>query len=73
MLGWQYNEKLIKDYYTNHAEDMGRMCAEMLYAAPKAYSDFIVGFMKTVMEKENGRADRRGPSEEGVSPNGAGE
>ena len=72
MFGWDYNEKILKDYLTNHAQDMGRLCAEILYAAPKAYSDFIVGFTRVIWEKEHGSTDRRRPSEEGINTDGAG-
>jgi translation initiation factor 2 alpha subunit (eIF-2alpha) len=71
MFSWEYNEKMLKLYFNKHAEDMGRLCAELLYTTPKAYSDFFVGFTKAVMEKENVSAERRRPSEEGSDTDGA--
>ena len=64
MFGWQYNEKMLKTYMVDHAEDMGKLFAEMLYAAPKAYSDFWLGFSKAVKEKEDVLSSGRRPDQE---------
>jgi hypothetical protein len=72
MFGWDYNEKILKQNLLSHAEDMGRLCAELLYSSPKAYVDFMTGWYKAIMEKELGTRDRRRPTEEGVNPDGTG-
>ena len=71
MYGWDYNEKIVKQYFIDHAQDMGRLCAELYLAAPKAYSDFLYGFSKTVWSNQNGISpDRRRPTEEGGNTTG---
>lgn len=72
MFGWDYNEKMLKQNLLSHAEDMGRLCAELLYSAPQAYIDFVKGWSKAIMEKELGGTDRRRPDQEGVDPDGTG-
>jgi len=64
MFGWDYNEKMLKQNLLTHAEDMGRLCAELLLASPQAYFDFMRGWHTTIMEKELGSTDRRRPTEE---------
>lgn len=72
MFGWNYNEKMLKTLMIDHAEDMGRLCAEIMYAAPKAYSDFIVGFAKAIKEQEYVSDNGRRPDQESSHPDGSG-
>lgn len=46
MFGWPYNEKMLRMYMVDHAEDMGRFWAETLKQSPKFYEDFMRGFLE---------------------------
>lgn len=46
MLGWKYNESMLRSYMTDHAEDIGRFWAEVYKNTPKFYEDFMRGFLE---------------------------
>lgn len=52
MLGWKYNESMLRAYMTEHAEDMGRFWAEVLKESPKFYENFMRGFLEELNKKK---------------------
>ena len=44
MFGWDYNEKLLKDYIYNHAKDFGRLYCELMMDYPILFKQFMEGF-----------------------------
>lgn len=52
MLGWKYNENMLRIYMTEHAEDMGRFWAEVLKESPKFYDNFMRGFLEELNKKK---------------------
>ena len=44
MFSWQYNEKIVKDYIYNHANDFGRFYCQILLDSPLIYKEFMKGF-----------------------------
>jgi hypothetical protein len=52
MLGWKYNETMLRTYMTEHAEDMGRFWAEVLKNMPDFYENFMRGFLEELNKKK---------------------
>ncbi len=52
MLGWKYNENMLRTYMTEHAEDIGQFCAEVLKESPKFYDNFMRGFLEELNKKK---------------------
>jgi hypothetical protein len=52
MLGWKYNENMLRSYMTEHAEDMGRFWAEVLKNSPDFYENFMRGFLEELNKKK---------------------
>lgn len=52
MLGWKYNETMLRAYMIDHAEDMGRFWAEILKQTPKFYEDFMRGFLEELNKQK---------------------
>lgn len=52
MYSYKYNEKMLKDWITNHSEDFGRLCGEMFCMTPKLYLDFTKGFIEALNARE---------------------
>lgn len=44
MFGWNYNEKLVKEYFYGHAYDFGRLYCELMLDSPLIFKDFTKGF-----------------------------
>jgi hypothetical protein len=54
MFGWQYNEKLVKDYYYSHAKDFGRLYCELMLDSPTIYREFMKGFHDELERRTRG-------------------
>jgi hypothetical protein len=63
MFGWQYNEKILKDYMHNHSKDFGRLCCEIMLDFPMMYADFLKGF-DDELKRRIGRNDTPSTSED---------
>lgn len=44
MVGWDYTEKMMRDFVFNHAKDFGKFYCQMLIDSPKVYKEFMEGF-----------------------------
>jgi hypothetical protein len=53
MFSWQYNEKMLKEYVTNHSKDFGRFYCELMLEYPKHYKEFLEGFYEEYMKRMN--------------------
>ena len=51
MMGWDYSQKMMKDFMFNHAKDFGKMYCEMLLESPKLYKDFMDGFYEEYQKR----------------------
>ena len=51
MVGWDYSQKMMKDFMFNHAKDFGKMYCEMLLESPKLYKDFMDGFYEEYQKR----------------------
>lgn len=54
MFGWHYNEKLVKEYVYNHANDFGRLYCELMLDSPKIYQEFMKGFQDELKRRVGG-------------------
>jgi hypothetical protein len=66
MFGWQYNEKILKDYMHNHSKDFGRLCCEIMFDFPVMYKEFIRGFDEELARRTRGN-DSPPSDKDGVS------
>jgi hypothetical protein len=44
MVGLDYTEKMMKDFFFNHAKDFGRFYCQMMIESPKLAKEFTDGF-----------------------------
>ena len=65
MFGWQYNEKILKDYMYNHAKDFGRLYCELALDYPIIWTEFMKGFTDE-LNKRAGRHDTSSTNEDSV-------
>jgi len=54
MYSWQYNEKIVKDFIYNHAQDFGRFYCELMLDSPKIYKEFMKGFHNELERRTKG-------------------
>lgn len=54
MFSWQYNEKILKDWIYNHAQDFGRLYCELMMDYPKIFREFMKGFHDELERRTRG-------------------
>lgn len=52
MMGWEYTEKMMRDFFFNHAKDFGKFYCQMMMDSPKLYKEFTEGFMEELERKK---------------------
>lgn len=53
MMGWDYTEKMMRDFMFNHAKDFGKFYCQMMVDSPKLYREFTEGFMEELHKQQN--------------------
>lgn len=59
MFSWEYNEKILKDWIYNHAEDYGRLCAQIFMDSPLVYKNFLQGFGNELEKRRKENYDNK--------------
>ena len=51
-MGWDYTEKMMRDFMFNHAKDFGKFYCQMMVDSPKLYKEFTEGFMEELHKQQ---------------------
>lgn len=43
---WQWQKEMIRDHYIKNPKELGELYCEIMMNGPKAYREFMEGFMK---------------------------
>jgi hypothetical protein len=66
MFSYKYTEDTARRFFFDHAKDMGKFYAHILFKSPELYKQFMEGFYEECV-REYGTGER-GPDKEGGGP-----
>ena len=60
MIGWDYTEKMMRDFMFNHAKDFGKFYYQMMVDSPKLYMEFMEGFYDEYQKRHSDDYEPKG-------------